>query len=101
MSYPNFMINTCTVRTQHLDAYGNPAGDPIDVVEKCRVEWAAKVVRGPRGEQILSSARVYLKKTTTATIASTLVLEGEEHPILTFDRIQNGRHVHHIEAYVG
>ena len=101
MSLTSLMINTCSVRTQNLDAYGNPDGDPIDVVEKCRVEWAARIIRGAKGEQILSSARVFLKKTTAATASSTLVLEGEEHPILTFNRIQDGKGIHHIEAYVG
>lgn len=100
MSYRGFLINTCTVKTADYDDLGEPIGD-TEVVERCRIEYMTKIVRTPNGEDKLTSARVFLTRNTAAEGHSRLNFDGVDHPILTLEKSQNARAVHHVEAYVG
>ncbi len=101
MSYASLLINTVVVVNQPLDKWGEPAGPPSLTTERGRIEYVRRVLRIGKGEEVVASALVMLKRNTVAVAQSQLRFDGADHPILTLERAQDGTGVHHYEALVG
>jgi len=100
MSLEEFYINEVEIVSQAYDKWGNPDGPETATTEKCRIEYENKMVRNFQGEQVVSTACVFLKKNTIATAQSILRFDGRDNAILTFSKLQESDRIHHIEAYV-
>jgi hypothetical protein len=100
MSYNSLLLNTCDIETATKDKWGNLTTAPVTAGVKCRIVYANRVVRDFKGQEVLSTARVYFKATAPVTEESRLYFDGRWHGIQTIERNQDGTKIHHLEVAV-
>jgi hypothetical protein len=100
VSYNALLINTCNIETVTKDKWGSPASTVVVTGENCRINYANKIVRDFKGQEVLSLARVFFKSTVALTEASRLYFDGRWHGIQRIERSQNSVAIHHVEVWV-
>lgn len=100
MAIEELFPDTVEIVDQTLDKWGEPSGAETVTTERCRIEYENKLVRNFQGEQVVSSAHVFLGKRTVATERSILRFDGRDNPILAFSKLKDSVSLHHIEAFV-
>ncbi len=65
------------------------------------VEWTTKLIRNAQGEQVVSAARVYLRRTIAPVATKDLiVLGGKDHVIMRVDKQMLFSMLSHWEVYI-
>ena len=81
-----YMIDDLTLRyLSALDQWNTPTFADVSVMG--RVEWSDRLIRSAKGEQVISSALVYLPADITPiTTADRVLVDGVEHAIIRVDK---------------
>lgn len=101
MSYNSLLINTCILEDRVEDKWGEPTVSVTTGV-KCRWEFGNRVVRNFKGEEVLSTARVFFKKSQAIFETTRLRASPTDkwHGIQKIERPQDSKKIHHTQVYV-
>lgn len=94
-----YMTDTVTlVKRDGTVSWGEKS--EIETEVKARVDWKFRMVRDFKGEQVVSSAIVYLKS-TFLKVQDRIKIDGTEYPILSVKKVKSFSKILHLEVYVG
>lgn len=99
MSYNGLLPNTVDLIQVVTDKWGKKT-ETIQAGEKCRIEYANRMVRNFGGEVVLSSARIFFQRTANLSQTTRIRYGGYDHSLIRLDKPQNATQIHHIEVYV-
>jgi len=75
-----YMTDTITLKTATTDKWGSKTFTSASM--KGRIEFKTKLVRNLQGEQVVSTAKLYLPKTVTVSHADVISYASKEYSIL-------------------
>jgi len=81
-----YLTDTITIQTVTLDTWGTAT--KVSTTAKARFEFRTKLVRNIAGEQVISTAKVYLP-IMTITHQDKIVYETKEYSILNIERVKD------------
>lgn len=101
MSYLGLLPHTCDIENRVDDKWGEGTGTPTTGV-KCRWEHGNKIVKNFKGEDVLSTALVFFKKTAIVRPSSRLRASSTDrwHSVLNIQQPSDLHGIHHIEVSV-
>lgn len=93
MSIPGFLNQTVTIAARTGFSEGRPAfGTPASA--SARVEFRRRMMPGKDGQQVTSTARIYLSPTTEIAVTSQITLPDSSTPeIIDFGTVYDGHGV--------
>lgn len=101
MTYNSLLINTCLLIVRTFDKKGSVTKtETIDVV--CRIMYRNELIKTIKGEEVVSYAKVFFKKTQTLDVRMQVRFAGEttDRPIIKLDQPQDSSSLHHKEVWV-
>lgn len=99
MSYEGLLPNKVDLIQVDVDKWGHKT-ETVEPDEKCRIEYANRLVRNFAGEVVLSSARIFFKKTASVHETTRIRYGSYDHSVIRLDKPQDASKIHHIEVYV-
>jgi len=104
MSYASLLIHKCTrIRRTPIDKWGNYAETATPDIA-CRIEHGTRMVRDFKGEEVLSSARIFFLSSEDLEPTDRLRFQDgndtRNHGILRIERQSDSANLHHIEVSV-
>lgn len=102
--FNDLMPDEVTVKapTDPADFYGNPTFGPAQTVQ-CRVVGVPRMVRGPDGREVVSSATIYCSGSSAVTVTVTHEItlpDGSKPKILAVATYPDDDGRHHQEVFV-
>ena len=100
MSYDSLLINTGSLVEYVKDKWGKKTSENVTAGVVCRIEEGFRKVLDEKGEERMSSARVFFKSTETVGTHLHFRYGGIDRGIIRVREPQDSVALHHIEAYL-
>jgi len=100
MSYAGLLINTCDAENLVVQDKWSEPTTAIVLGLKCRIEYANRIIRNYKGEEVRSVATVFFLKGVNISETTRLFFDGRWHGIQLITREQNSVALHHVEVAV-
>lgn len=99
MTFGLLLPQTAEVRLYRGEgAYGPDFAEPFTA--PCRVQGGNELVRNADGDEVVSTALVFLKPDTEVTPESRITLDGQERSAISVDVVWDRAAPHHLEVRV-
>jgi len=101
MSYDGLLIDTVTLVTITVGKR-NEKTEALIANVKCRIMRKTKLMKNMSGEEVLSFAKIFFKRTQTINNQMLVRMVGEDYdrPIITYSQPEDSVQIHHKEVWV-
>ncbi len=105
MSFDSLLINHFkVVQVSAGDKWIEPS-EATSLALPCRIMYETRVMKDYKGEEVLSSAKLFIKPVDIVfSHEDKLQLDDEsyaiDHPIIVIRKPQNSVHIHHAEVWI-
>lgn len=100
MSYDSLLINTCSLVEYVKDKWGKKTSENVTAGVVCRIMEEFRKIVDEKGEERLSSAKVFFKPNATVGTHLYFRYGGVDRGIIKVLEPQDSVTLHHIEAYL-
>ena len=100
MSYDSLLINTGSLVEYVKDKWGKKTSENVTAGVVCRIMEGFYKITDEKGEERISSAKVFFKSTEVVGTHLYFRYGGVDHGIIKVLKPQDSVALHHIEAYL-
>lgn len=100
MPYEGLLINRSNIIDRTFDKWGEEESVSIRRNRPCRIMYGNLRVVNFKGEDDISSAKLFYKRDEDIQLSHMIEFDDREHAIVNIRKPQDSRRIHHIEVYV-